>query len=356
MSMQRRIIFDEDHVAFRDSVAKFVAANVGPHASISTIWPLAANDGITGLSIPEEFGGAGIEDQRFVAVLLEELASVGAFGLAVSFGQALGVAIPALVRFGGPGMHAAWLPDLAAGESLCAVHCTDDGQRLEPGASGWSGSLTGVVNGSAARLLLVAAGDENGASGAVPLSIGDPGSVTRTPVAAWTQADIADFRIRDALAAEGGLLSAEAVAQMRSDEQLWLAVIAVAGARAIVDWTLAYVRERKVFGQPLMRFDNTRDVLGALAAQLAVVGSFIDQCLVQRANGPLVAAQTAAAKLAASKLIQISADQGLQLHGGYGYMREYPIAQAFADARCFGLLGGSNEALKRLLALELGSN
>lgn len=307
--------YDEDHEAFRDSARRFLAARVVPHLDEfraggtfprELITDLGA-EGFLGMSVPEEHGGGGVEDPRFAAVLLQETMSIGAAGLAKVLAQHL-AGTAALLRQ--PAAAPAWLEGAASGRLLVVPLVADAGGR----AAGVPGGALGDV--------FVIVGDGVGALGG--------NEVTRTPVAGLggresAMADVAVDLARVQLTGDPSELLAEL--------DVWAAVLAVAGARAAFDVTSDYVRQRKAFGQPIASFENTRFRLAELGSQIAAAQALSELCLDALAGSAWESTTAAAARLVALDAHDRAVDQGMQLHGGYGYMREYPIAHAFSDAR-----------------------
>jgi acyl-CoA dehydrogenase len=342
ISMRRRI-FDDDHAAFRESVQRFIATEVAPNLDAwrsadetpREVVAAAGAAGFLGTAVPEEFGGGGADDFGFLAVLIEETIAVGATGLAVLFALQAGVTMPFLGEHAGAAVKEQWLPGLSAGQ-LIAVPAP--------------ATLSGVAGARAADALL--APTDGDAVSWVPL---DQPGVTVTPLEgnlAGRDAGLADVTLGDI----GTSFDLGAVGALHRDIDLWFAVLALAGARSAMALAVDYVHARKVFGQPLAGFENTRFRLAELWAELAGLTVFVDSCVQERGIGALDAADAAAARLAANRFCGQAVDQSLQLHGGYGYMREYPISHAFADARLLQVLASAysdpRETLASTIALE----
>lgn len=344
MTTSTRPLFDEDHDAFRETVRRFLAVEVVPHLDewrvagrVPTELLLTAGEnGLLGTAVPEDLGGGGTDDLRFTAVLVEETAAVGATGLALTFAVHAGVCLPLLLRHGSAAQCEAWVPGLATGEKMAvtaaigapvAAGRDDDQIVLDASVQGVSGGIyagllvTAVEIDGDVRLLLVSGEDEIEACELVVDSL------------AARDAGQADLVLAARLSAERLVAAGDSLAQLRRDLDLWAAVLGVAAARSVLAMTLDYVRERQVFGRPLSEFENTRHMLAEVSAGIESAQLFVDTCLERRGHGTLTSADAATARLGSGLIHDRSVDQGMQLHGGYGYMREYPISHAFADAR-----------------------
>jgi acyl-CoA dehydrogenase len=355
LTLPSRSIFTDDHEAFRDSVRRFATTEIVPHLDDwrrgagmpRTLVAAAGEAGFLGTAVPEEFGGGGTDDMGFLAVLIEEMVAAGATCSALLWALHAGVAIPCLLHDGSDADKDWWLPGLASGE-LIGIPAARGSVTLQDGCL--TGVLSGVPWGCLADLLFVDLGEE--LPGIAVIAVEQPG-VTVTPVAANLAGD--DAALADvSLNGVGVNAVVPASEGFRRDLDLWFAVIALAGARAAVALALEYVHARKVFGRPLAEFENTRFRLAELSAELAAATTYIDECLATRSRGVLEATGAAAARLITAALHDRAVDQGLQLHGGYGYMREYPIAQAFANARFLRLASQLHSDPRHALAEGLG--
>jgi acyl-CoA dehydrogenase len=333
----RRRIYGDDHEAFRDSVKRFIATEVTPNLDQwrranglpRSIVAAAGNAGFLSTAVPEEFGGSGTDDLGFLVVLIEETIAAGATGLALLWALQAGVTIPFLLEHASAAEKQQWLPGLSAGQ-LIAVPA--------PAA------LSGVAAARIADALLVQT--EN--KGVALVALDQPG-VTLTPVdenLAARDAGLADVTLTD-IDMNPDFASPSA---LHRDLDLWFAVLALASARAAMGLAVDYVHARKVFGRPLAEFENTRFRLAELWAELAGVTVFVDSCVHARSSGALDVTDAAAARLTASRVCGQAVDQSLQLHGGYGYMREYPISHAFADARFLQVMASAYSNPRETLA------
>jgi len=337
-----RLVFDEDHADFRASVRRFVAAYVAPRldewrssgGAGAEVYRALGEQGFLGTAVPEELGGGGVDDPRFTAVLVEELASFGALGLAQVIAGHAGVGVHALLSLEPSASRDAWLESAAAGEALVVPMVVADDVALAVPA-GFVGGLFVALSADRADASIV--------------------SRERTSVATATLLGGRDAGAADVTLAEGALgncvLDAGVV---HRDVDVWAAVVAAAGARAALELAVAYVRERKVFGRSIAEFENTRFRLAELGADVAAAGALVDGALGALASGKLDTSVAAAAALVAGRVHDAAVDLGMQLHGGYGYMREYPISWAFADARFLRMRAGVGSEPRRVLADAIG--
>jgi acyl-CoA dehydrogenase len=276
-------------------------------------------------------------DVRFAAVVLEEAMNAGRPDVALSLA-----------------MHDSFALPLLNGRKAALAAVVEGELRAEPTGGGWrlSGTAQGVVNGLGADVLVVRAIADGESDLLFAVAGRDVDRVPAELILGLDDLDVADLRLDGLVVTEP--LSGD-LGAARARHQLALAVAALAGARAALRMTVAYVQERKAFGTPIATFENTRHVLGALGARVAAVEAFVDSVLAAAAAGAGVSAGTAAAaKLTATEVLGAAVDQGVQLHGGYGYMWEYPIARAYTAARFFRLHGGSTADLDAVLAPAVG--
>jgi acyl-CoA dehydrogenase len=366
----RRAVYDDEHEALRESFARFLADAAVPFAEgwraagavPPAFFSAAAEHGFVGIAMGEEHGGAGVDDPRFGAVLVEEAMRLGLTGVALTLGQHNDVCVPVVARHGAG--DAALLAGLATGAVRCALVGADAPVEARPAEGGWTlhGACAAVVGGVGAGLLLVVAAGGGSAEPLLLLVAADAPGLTcaaADPLFGLPDAGLADLTFNGVAVGASARLGADGegarlLRDVQVAQQLSLAVASAAGARAALDWTVQYVHERKAFGQPLAHFENTRMALGDVAADVLITQAFVDACLADHVAGGLAPARAAAAKLRATDLLGRAVDAGVQLHGGYGYMTEYPIARLYADARVLRVIGGTSEALRVQVAAAAG--
>ncbi|WP_067671418.1 acyl-CoA dehydrogenase family protein [Nocardia miyunensis] len=350
--MSGGVAFEAEHDEFRASFRTFVERE----AAGGDFFEQAGDYGFLGVQAPEEFGGGAVDDCRFAVVAAEELMRAGLTGAGLSFVTHVGVAIPWLLEHADADRQARSLPGLVSGKQLAAVAHSEVSAQQAPVGARLDGVLSAVVNAASASLLLVPVRGEDGASAVAIVDLDAAGASReiRPDVVGTRGAGLADIRLDGVVVADGDIHAGDALDRLWRAEQLWTAVVALAGARTVLDWTIDYVQQRKVFGRPVASFENTRYVLGGVLAEIISVEALVSACVLDQLGHRLDARSAAAARLRAAELFALAADQGLQLHGGYGYMREYPISEAYADSRHLRLQGGGNAAMREILAVELG--
>ena len=383
--MIERTLFNADHEAFRDSFRRFMDKEIAPfHAEWEEqgyvdreVWRKAGANGFLCMTMPEEYGGAGA-DKRYSVVQMEELSRGGWSGIGYSLHSE--IVAPYILHYGSDAQKAKYLPLLASGEMIGAIAMSEpaagsDLQGVKTTALRKSddqgdyclvnGSKTFITNGWHADLVIVVA-KTNPAAGAKGTSLllmerGMPGfdKGKRLKKIGLKAQDTSELFFNDVRVPVDNLLGAENRGFINLMEQLpWermqIAVGAVAKAQAAIDWTLAYVKDRKVFGQTVGTFQNTRFKLAEMQTEVHVAQVFVDKCLTLLLDDKLDTATASMAKYWVSDLENKVIDQCLQLFGGYGYMWEYPIARAFADARVQRIYGGTNEIMKEVISRAMG--
>jgi alkylation response protein AidB-like acyl-CoA dehydrogenase len=381
-SVQRSLL-EADHQLFAESVGQFVARHVVPaHESIREqrlipreLWLEAGRQGFLGFGIAEEHGGNGVTDFRFNVVLGEALARVS-LAMASSFGIHTDVVAPYLIELTTDEQRKRWLPRFCTGEAITAIGMTEPGAgsdlkalRTKATRDGddWivDGSKTFITNGYNADLVVVAAKTDPDA-GARGISLfvlerGMPGfergrKLDKTGQHESDTAELFFDNVRVPADNMIGELNRGFQAMMfnLAQERISCAMTNLAQTWAVVEATLEYVKERKAFGQPVGSFQHNKFVLADAVTQLDVAQAFIDRCLVEHVAGNLTAIDAAKAKYWSSEVQNRVIDACVQLHGGYGYMQEYLVARAWADARVTRIYAGSSEIMREIIGRDLG--
>jgi alkylation response protein AidB-like acyl-CoA dehydrogenase len=379
--MIERTLFSEDHESFRDSVRKFLAKEVEPHHSRwedqgyvdREIWLKAGENGLLCTSMPEEYGGAGA-DRLYSVVLMEETSRANATGL--GFGLHSEIVAPYLLSYGSDAQKQHYLPRMARGECISAIAMSEpaagsDLQGIKTSAIRdgdhyvLNGSKIFITNGWHADLVIVVA-KTNPNAGAKGTSLflvdaGTPGfeKGKRLKKIGMKAQDTAELFFDNVRVPASALLGKENqgfiyLMQELPWERMQIALMAVANAQAAIDWTITYVKDRKVFGTTVASFQNTRFKLAELQTEVQIAQVFVDRCMELLEKKQLDTATASMAKYWTTDLQCKVIDECLQLHGGYGYMWEYPIAQAYADARVQRIYGGTNEIMKELITRSMG--
>ncbi len=375
-----RTVFSADHEAFRDTVRRFVAEQVTPyHADWEkagqvprALWRSAGELGLLCCNVPEAYGGMG-GDFLHSAILIEEMARAGATG--PTFYLHSDIVAPYLVDFGTEEQKHRWLPRMATGEVVVALGMSEpsggsDVQNIRTRALRdgdeyvVNGQKVFITNGHSADLLVLACKtDPNERARGVSLLLVEtdrPGFTRgrKLEKIGCKAQDTSELFFSDLRVPVGNLLGTEGggfgiLMTQLAQERLVQAIRAVSSAEAALQWTRDYVADRKMFGQTLADFQNTRFVLAGLHAEVLAQRVFVDRCLELHLQSALDPVEAAACKLVTTELQFKVMDQCLQFFGGWGYMWEYPIARAFADARMSRIGGGTAEVMKQIIANSL---
>jgi len=379
--MIERTLFNEDHTLYRDSLRRFLETEVVPHHAAwedqgyvdREVWTKAGANGFLCSSMPEQYGGADA-DKLYSVVLMEEVARVNATGL--GFGLHSEIVAPYLNRYGSDEQKQRFLPRMAKGEIIGAIAMSEpaagsdlQGVRTTATRNGdhyvLNGSKTFITNGYLADLVIVVA-KTNPSAGAKGTSLllverGMAGfeKGKRLKKVGMKAQDTSELFFDNVKVPVSNLLGRENegfiyLMQELPWERLQIAISAVESAQAAIDWTVAYVKERKVFGTTVSAYQNTRFKLAEAQTEVQVARVFVDKCIELLMVGKLDTATASMAKYWCSDLQCKVIDECVQLHGGYGYMWEYPIARAYADARVQRIYGGTNEIMKELVTRSMG--
>jgi len=383
----RRALFEDVHEDFRASFHTFLQREVigdegrygeWERAGIvpREVFALAGRGGFLGMAVPERYGGAGVEDFRFNVIVGEETqrAGVGSFGLGITLHN--DICLPYFMTYCDEAQRERWLAGIATGELITALAMTEPGigsdlagmstrARREGDHYVVDGTKTFITNGINADLVIVAVKtDPSERHRGISLLVLERGmegfsrgrNLEKIGQHAQDTAELSFAEVRvpveNRLGEEG-----EGFRYLVSNlpqERLSIAASAVAAAEAALSWTLEYVRERRAFGQPIGSFQNSRFTLAELRTETEIARTFVDRCVQELSDGALTPEDAAMAKWWCTELQGRVVDRCLQLHGGYGYMLEYPIARAFADARVTRIYGGANEIMKEIVGRSMG--
>ena len=379
----RRTVYSADHEAFRDTVRTFIERSILPiHEEIvaekqipDSVWHAAGKADLLGLEVPEEFGGSDPGDYRFNAVLGEELAKVSmAYNSCLQMHFDIG--IPYFVKYGTQDQKERWLPGLSSGELVTTIAMTEpsggsDLAALRTSAvrngDDWvlNGSKTFITNGYTADVIIVAArtSPEKKAKGITLFALenGTPGFERgrKLDKVGQPEANTAELFFQDVRIPHSNVIGEvdRGFIQMMEQlpqERISAAVGNLAQAKAILEETLVYAKERQAFGQSIGKFQHNKFLLADLVTQIDVSQAYVDACVTAHTEGDLTAVDAAKVKMWTSDIQNSVLDHCVQLHGGYGFMREYRVAQAWMDARVTRIWGGTNEIMKEIIGRDLG--
>ncbi|QYN20854.1 acyl-CoA dehydrogenase family protein [Amycolatopsis sp. DSM 110486] len=380
----QRAVYDAEHEAYRDSVRRFVATEVVPHRERweaagrvdRELFRAAGKVGLLGISAPEEHGGGGSADFRFNAILNEELAAADVLGAGLGLSLQADIALPYLVDHCAADQAARWLPGVVAGETILALAMTEPGAGSDVAAITTRAVRDGehyVVNGTKTFItnalnadLVITAVKTDPAAGRKGISLlvveADRAGFRRGAKLAKVgqhAADTAELFFDDVRVPAANLLGDEGrgfylMMNHLSQERLAVAVQATAQARRAYELCVEYAKSREAFGSPIGSFQHNRFVLAEMKTETEIAQSYVDRLLLAHSRGELDAVEAAQAKWWTTELCQRVVDRGVQLHGGYGYMAEYPIARAWTDSRIQTIYAGTTEVMKEIIGRSLG--
>ena len=375
-----RTIFSPEHEAFRDTVRRFITEHVTPHHADwekagqvpRSLWLEAGRLGLLCCNIPEQYGGMG-GDFLHSAILVEEFARAGATG--PTFYLHSDIVAPYLLEYGSEEQKRHWLPNMATGEVLVALGMSEPSggsdlqamrtQALRDGDDYViNGQKVFITNGHSADLLLLACKTDPTARGkGVSLLLVETNRAgftrgRRLEKIGCKAQDMAELFFADLRVPVSNLLGGEGsgfgvLMSQLPQERLIQAIRAVSSAEAAVQWTIDYAAERQMFGHTLADFQNTRFEIAAMHAEVLSQRVFVDRCIELHLKSELDATDAAAVKLVTTELQGRVMDRCLQLFGGWGYMWEYPIARAWADARMARIGGGAVDVMKQIIGNAL---
>ncbi|MFV8819388.1 acyl-CoA dehydrogenase family protein [Haliea sp. E17] len=380
--MLPRTLYGPEHEEFRRTVRRFMETEVVPFHEAwerqqhvdRDLWYRAGELGLLCLTVPEAYGGIGV-DRSYSAVLMEEQSYCGATG--PGFAVHSDIVANYILNFGREEQKQHWLPKMASGEAIGSIAMSEPGtgsdlQSIRTSAVKdgddyvINGSKIFITNGYLCDIAVVVCRTGESGSGAKDLSLilveaGREGFTKAKPLnkVGMKAQDTCELFFDNVRVPQSNLLGeveGAGFGQLMRElawERLIIAILSVATAQAALDTTLEYTRERKVFGQAVADFQNSRFKLAEMKTEIAVGQVFVDRCIEQVLNNALTPEAAAAAKLWTSEMLCRVVDEGVQLHGGYGYMLEYPIARAYIDSRAGRIYGGTNEIMKELIARSL---
>jgi acyl-CoA dehydrogenase len=358
--------FEQERAAFQTTADEFVRREIVPTLDRArsemgcprSVFEHAAKVGLLGVLAPESSGGGGLDDPRFGELVVQAATQAGAPGTGLAIGLHSNVAVPAIVSSYSGNDKDDLVAGMVDGSTLVAIAGHIGGISAQRSGAGLqlTGIARGVVNAANADQYLVVVDIANLGSRAVLVDARTAEAMPPLNVLGARDGGCRDVVFDDVSVDPDAILAGErrAVDELVMDCALVLSAVSIAGARAAVADTVAYVQERKAFGRLVAEFENTQSVLSRLWAELLVTASYYDDCGKRRGLRALRLAEAAAALERSFAIYDRAVDQGMQLHGGYGYMLEYPIAHAFADARFVGLIAEALPTLRSALLVDLG--
>ena len=378
----RADLLTNEHLMFRDAFRRFAAKEITPHHPQwekdglvpRDLWQKAGAAGFLCMDVPETYGGLGAKDFRYNAIISEELVRAAASG--PGFAVHTDMVAPYISQFGTEEQKRCWLPGLVSGQTIAAIAMSEPNTGSDVAAVQTTavrhahhyllnGQKTFISNGILNDLVIVAA-KTNPQAGAKGVSL----IVVERNMAGYERGrnldkigmhaqDTAELFFHDVHVPFDNLIGQENMGfiylmQRLPQERLTIAVGAIAAAEIALEWTVAYCQQRTAFGRPIGKFQNSRFKLAEMKTEIEIGRTFVDHCISLHNRGDLSVEQAAMAKWWTTDLQVRVIDQCLQLHGGYGYMMEYPIAKAYIDSRAQKIYGGSNEIMKEIIGRAMG--
>ena len=374
-----RTIYDDEHEQFRSAFRGWLDKEVVPNheqyerdgITPRELWLAAGAQGFLGLTVPEQYGGGGSDDYRFAAVMQEEVSYTGVIGSANGFTLHNDIVLPYFIGLCNDEQKARWLPNMVSGECITAIAMTEpntgsDLANIRTTAVRHgdtyvvNGSKTFITNGINSDAVIVAVRtDPDAKHRGMSLLVIERGMKgfergRNLDKLGMHAQDTAELFFTDVEVPVANLLGEEGkgfyyLMLNLAQERLGMAVGALGVCQAAMDQTLAYTKERKAFGQPVGQFQHNKFLLAELSTEVQIGQVYVDRCLELHCAGQLSPEQAAAAKFWTTELQNKVVDRCLQLHGGYGYMLEYPIARAWADSRIQTIYGGTSEIMREIV-------
>ena len=379
-----RTIFEPEHHLFRDAFGAFVAKEITPHFEEWEAAGLTPHDllaragehGFVGMQIPEEHGGGGVNDFRYNLIVAEEIAKAGVQGSGLMISLHNDICTPYFLHLTNDEQKKRWLPSIASGRAVTAIAMTEPGIGSDLASMATTavrdgdvyivnGSKTFITNGQNSDLVITAVKtDPSLKHKGMSLLVIERGMAgfergrNLAKVGMHSQ-DTSELFFSDVRVPVANRLGDEGQGFMHlvhnlPQERLSIGMMGIAVAAAALEWTVAYVKERKAFGQPIGSFQNTRFTLAEIRTEVEIGQVFIDRCVTELNAGTLTADEAAMAKWWCTELQKRVVDRCVQLHGGYGYMLEYPIARAYVDSRVTTIYGGTTEIMKEIVGRSMG--
>ncbi|NQY88184.1 MAG: acyl-CoA dehydrogenase family protein [Colwellia sp.] len=375
-----RTIYETEQEQFRDSVHKFLKAEAEPYHSQwekdgqvdRALWNKAGEMGFLAPTVPEAYGGLGL-DFRYNAIVSEEISRLGLTG--IGFALHSDIAVPYIIKNGNEAQKQKYLPGCISGDIITAIAMSEPGTGsdlqgikttavLEGDEYVINGSKTFITNGQQADLVIVVCKTDPaaGAKGTslILIETGTPGfeKGSNLEKIGMKAQDTSELFFQDVRVPKENLLGQEGMGflylmQELPQERLSIAINAMSNMESILEQTVDYVKDRKAFGKPIAAFQNTQFKLAQMDAEATAMRVFVDRCIELHIAGKLDTVTASKAKMLSTDLQCKLIDECLQLHGGYGYMWEYPVARAYADARTQRIYGGTNEIMKLIISREL---
>lgn len=379
----KRSIFESEHEQLRQTARAFIEREINPHADEwiaagqvdREIYRKAGDAGLIGFNVPEEFGGAGVDDFRFNAVIAEELADAAT---APAFTLQNDVVTPYFISLSNDEQKQRWLPGFASGETIGAIAMTEPGAGSDLAGIKTSAIRDGdhyLVNGNKTFIssginsdlvIVVCRTDPDPAAGhkAFSLIVVERGMEgfergRKLDKMGLKSQDTSELHFDNVRVPVANLLGQENrgfyhLMHNLPSERLSIAISATAIARSIFNETVQYVKDRKAFGKPIGTFQANRFTIAEMATELDIAQAYIDRCLQGVLDGEATAVDASKAKWWCTELSKKVIDSCLQLHGGYGYMNEYRVARAYTDIRIQTIFGGTTEIMKDIVGRDLG--
>jgi alkylation response protein AidB-like acyl-CoA dehydrogenase len=377
-----RDLFEPEHESFRQTVRAFVEKEIVPHHAQweadgvvdRSVWTKAGEVGLLCFDVEEQYGGADVEDFRYNLVMAEELIRAGATG--PGFGVHTDIIVPYISSLGTEEQKRRWLPGLVSGETISAIAMTEpdagsdlQGIRTTAVDKGdhyvLNGSKTFISNGILADLVIVVAKtDPDAGHQGVSLLVVERGMAgfergRNLDKMGLKAQDTAELFFDDVVVPKDNLLGEEGsgfVSLMINlpQERLSIAMIAAAACEQVLEMSLSYATERQAFGRPIGKFQHNRFLIAEMATEAHIARVFVDDCVRRHNAGQLDAKLASMAKWWTTELQTKLVDRAVQLHGGYGYMMEYPVAKAYVDSRIQTIYGGTTEVQKEIIGRSLG--